>query len=101
MALLVYITICSGMDKQAIRMNGIRLYSTCKASRVNVEESHKWKHLVCSVNLTADGLLTFLVLLDSREVSNSHDFMKQLSDDALEDDEEKSDSDTFVKSIFR
>ena len=101
MALLVYFTVCSGMDKQAIRMSGIRLYSTCKASRVNVEESHKWKHLVCNVNLTADGLLTFLVLLDSREVGNSHDFMKQLSDDALEDDEEKSDSDTFVKSIFR
>ena len=42
-----------------------------------------------------------VVFSDSREVGNSHDFMKQLSDDALEDDEEKSDSDTFVKSIFR
>ena len=48
------------------------------------------------------GLLTVnMVFSDSREVSNSHDFMKHLSDDAVEDDEQKSDSDTFVKSIFR
>ena len=43
----------------------------------------------------------FGIVLDSREVSNSHDFMKNLSDEALEDDEEKSDSDSFVKSVFR
>ena len=42
------------------------------------------------------------MFVDSREVTNTHDFMKKLSDDPLDgDDEQKSDSDTFVKSIFR
>ena len=38
---------CSGMERPAIKMNDSKLYSTCKASRANVEESHKWKTLVC------------------------------------------------------
>ena len=92
----------SGMDRQAIKMNDTRLYNIYRALRVSVEESHKLRPLVYVIYLTIDKFtLCLWYFLDSREVSANHEFMKALSDEALEDDDLKSDSDTFVKSMFR